>query len=192
MMNPILHENKTFSQINYAEKHLQGREFINCVFEQCDFSKAVIRDTDFMSCIFKECNFTMCHWPGSGLDKAIFAGCKILGVDFTQCNQMMFSPIFDQCYLDYSIFYGLKIRKMQFLRCSLKEVDASYADLTAAVFTGSDLLGMKFISTVLDKADLRDTEHLSLDPELNKMKKARLSMRDLPGLLDKHQLEIGD
>lgn len=63
----------------------------------------------------------------------------------------MFSPRFEKCILDYSTFFGTKLKSTVFLHCSLKEVDFSESDLTSASFKESDLTGTLFSNTILEK-----------------------------------------
>jgi fluoroquinolone resistance protein len=72
----------------------------------------------------------------------------------------------------------------------LTEADFSESDLTAAVFDHCDLARATFDHTVLEKADFRTAVNYSIDPEKNKIKKARFSMAGIAGLLDKYDIDI--
>jgi len=48
---------------------------------------------------------------GVGFRDISFKDCKVMGVDFTRCNRLMFSFYFEKCILDYSTFYGTKLKK---------------------------------------------------------------------------------
>ena len=187
---PVVHQNKTFSNIDFTEKVLREREFIKCEFISCNFSKSDLRNNDFENCHFKQCNFSLTVVEGTGFRDASFSGCKILGVDFTGCSKFMFSFAFNDCHLDYCIFFGTKLRKTNFIACTLKETDFSEADLTASVFTNCDLAGARFSNTILEKVDFRAAWNFVIDPDGNKMKKAAFSASNLAGLLQKHQLDI--
>lgn len=187
---PVVHQNKKFTSVNYAEKRLANREFIKCEFTDCDFSKSDLRENDFVECHFKQCNFSMALLEGAGLRDVVFTSCKILGVDFTRCNKFMFSFEFNECYLDYCTFAYTKLKKTQFSGCSLKEVDFSNTDLTESVFKKCDLSGTRFSNTILEKVDFRTAQNFSIDPDANKMKKAKFSALDLVGLLQKYNLDI--
>jgi len=52
------------------------------------------------------------------------------------------------------------------------------------------LTGAMFESTNLEKADFRSSFHYSINPEINKIKKAKFSLPAVIGLLDKYQIEI--
>lgn len=128
----------------------------------------------------------------AGFRNATFKNCKILGVDFTRCDKFMFSFSFDNCIMDYCTFYGTKLKNTKFLQCSLKEVDFTETDLSSAHFTKSDLTGAIFSRTILEKADFRSASNFSINPEFNKLKKAKFSAFQLEGLLYKYQLDIND
>ena len=188
--NIINHENKEFKQIDYNEKKLRDREFFQCRFIACSFIKSDLKGNHFEDCTFENCNFSMTEIKGVSLRDCKFKGCKLLGIDFTQCNKFAFSLAFDHCILDYSSFYQTKLKNTNFLNCLLKEVDFSESDLTAAIFRNSDLMGAVFSSSILEKADFREAQNISINPEENKLKKAKFSTYQLEGLLHKYGLEI--
>ncbi|WEK20938.1 MAG: pentapeptide repeat-containing protein [Candidatus Pedobacter colombiensis] len=185
-----VHEGKTFTGINYAEKQLKNREFINCEFISCDFSKSDLSHNDFMNCHFKQCNFSLTIVIGTGFKDATFTGCKVLGIDFSKCNKFLFSFSFEQCQLDYSTFYGTKLRKTKFIECSLKETDFEATDLTSAIFHNCEMSGATFVRSILEKADFRTARNFSLDPAVNKVKQAKFSAMNLTGLLYQYNLDI--
>jgi fluoroquinolone resistance protein len=187
---PVVHQDKSFDNVNYSGKRLENREFLNCRFTNCDFSKSDLSGNDFINCHFSQCNFSLARMEGTGFRDAAFVGCKILGVDFTRCNKFMFSFSFQQCYLDYCIFLGTKLKKINFSDCSLKEVDFSEADLMEASFKDCDLADAKFSNTNLQKTDFRTARNFAIDPAFNKMKKARFSSINLSGLLYQYNLDI--
>jgi uncharacterized protein YjbI with pentapeptide repeats len=74
--------------------------------------------------------------------------------------------------------------------CSLKQVDFAETDLSAAVFKNCDLTDAVFMQTILEKADFRTAKNYAFDPEQNKIKKAKFSLPDVAGLLNKYNIEI--
>lgn len=188
--NTVVHQHKTFSNVDYTEKRLVNREFVQCEFVQCNFTGSDLRNNDFEGCHFTQCNFSMTIIDSAGFRDARFTSCKILGVDFTRCNKFMFSFAFTESHLDYCTFFGTKLKKTVFQSCSLKETDFTEADLSGAAFHNCDLTRTKFMHTLLEKADFRTAQNFSIDPEVNRLKKARFSAAQLAGLLDKYQLDI--
>lgn len=184
------HEDKVFENIDYTEKRLRNREFLNCRFVGCLFYKSDLSGNSFEACIFENCNLSMATIVGVGLRDITFKGCKIMGVDFTKCNTLMFSFQFENCVLDYSTFFGTKIKKTSFLSCSLKEVDFTNANLTASVFSESNLFGSIFDHSNLEKTDFRGAVNFSIEPENNRMSRAKFSPFQLEGLLHKYRLDI--
>ena len=119
-----------------------------------------------------------------------FINCKLLGVNFGECNPFLFSINFDTCLLHLAGFYRLKMKGTKFSNCNLKEADFTETDLTNAIFENCDLVSVVFERTILEKADLRTSQNFSIDPELNRIKKARFSLNTIRGLLDKYNIEI--
>ena len=149
-----------------------------------------MRGNIFEDCCFQDCNLSMTEIEGVGFRNTIFTGSKMLGVDFTRCNDLMFSFRFDNCIMDYCTFFGTKLKKTHFIKCSLKDVDFSETDLSSALFTNSDLTRARFSNPILEKADFRSATNFTIDPESNKVIKAKFSALQLEGLPTKYQLDI--
>jgi len=62
--------------------------------------------------------------------------------------------------------------------------------LTSAVFDICDLARAVFENTVLEKVDFLTACNFSIDPQINRIKKAKFSMIGLVGLLDKYGIEV--
>ncbi len=82
------------------------------------------------------------------------------------------------------------MKKTHFIECSLKDVDFSEVELSESIFSTCDLMNAIFENTSLIKADLRTALHYSIDPEKNKLKKAKFSYPGILGLLEKYDLII--
>lgn len=94
----ITHDGEKFENIDFSEKILRNREFYKCEFVRCNFMKSDLRGNSFEDCNFKDCNFSMTDIDGLGLRNVKFSGSKLLGIDFTRCNEFIFSFEFDNCY----------------------------------------------------------------------------------------------
>ncbi len=188
--NIVFHEFKQFENIDYSCESLRDREFYKCKFIGCNFTDSDLRGNSFEECTFEDCNFSMTKIEGVGFRDIVFIGCKILGLDFSRCNQFMFSFKFDNCIMDYCIFFGTKLDKTLFKKCSLREVDFTEANLSSSQFTDSDLTGALFSNTNLEKANFRGASNFSIDPEFNKIKNAKFSSHQLEGLLYKYGLDV--
>jgi fluoroquinolone resistance protein len=189
-MDIIIHEDKTFENVDYSEKKLVKREFVNCIFSACIFQNCDLGNNDFFDCTFHKCNFALAVLDNTGLKNVRFTDCKLIGIDFGKCSNFQFSVAFQSCQLDYSSFFQKKMKKTVFIDCSLKEVDFAETDLSGAIFKDCDLHLASFSRTILEKADLRSAINYSIDPELNRIRKARFSLAAVGGLLNKYDIEI--
>ena len=189
-MTSKLHEKKTFDNIDYSDQSLSKNEFIDCKFTNCDFSKSKLNDTDFINCDFTNCNFSLALLQNTGLKDIRFTKCKLLGIDFSCCNDFLFTVNFQDCILDYSSFFKKKIKNTKFVNCSIKEADFAEVDLSMSMFDNCDLLNASFVRTNLEKTDFRTARNYSIDPEMNRMKNAKFSNLGLAGLLYKYNLDI--
>jgi uncharacterized protein YjbI with pentapeptide repeats len=69
-------------------------------------------------------------------------------------------------------------------------VDWTECDLSSSVFERCDLRDAKFENSNLEKVDFRTAFNFSIDPDNNRIKKARFSLDGVPGLLGKYNIEI--
>jgi uncharacterized protein YjbI with pentapeptide repeats len=77
-----------------------------------------------------------------------------------------------------------------FTNCSLKEVDFTESDLSKSTFDNSSLTDSVFYRSILKEVDFRSAKHFNINPEDNKLKKAKFSRNGLEGLLLKYKLII--
>ena len=92
--------------------------------------------------------------------------------------------------LNFSSFYKLKLKKTHFQKCTLHDVDFTEADLGGALFDNCDLARAAFENTILEKTDFRTSFNYSINPELNRIKRAKFSKEGVIGLLDKYDIEV--
>ena len=114
----------------------------------------------------------------------------MLGLRFDTCNEFGLSFSFDNCQLNHSTFYKTKIKKTVFKNSQLQETDFGETDLTNAVFDNCNLSQAIFENTILEKTDFRTSYNYSIDPEINRIKKAMFSIAGLSGLLNKYDIDI--
>jgi uncharacterized protein YjbI with pentapeptide repeats len=114
----------------------------------------------------------------------------MLGLRFDKCSEFGLSFSFDNCQLNHCSFYNTKIKKTHFRNSQLHEADFTGCDLTSAVFDNCDLNRAMFESTIIEKADFRSSFNYSIDPEMNRIKKAKFSIQGISGLLNKYDIEI--
>lgn len=92
--------------------------------------------------------------------------------------------------MDMASFHRLKLKGTIFKNCRLQDVDFTETDLTSSVFDNCDLQSALFGHTILEKADFRSSVKYSIDPEENRIKKAKFSVFGLAGLLGKYNITV--
>ncbi|WP_118974201.1 pentapeptide repeat-containing protein [Taibaiella koreensis] len=155
-------------------------EYENCSFLNCNFNKADLSDNEFNDCIFERCDLSLASVQKAAFRNVVFRDCKLMGLHFEACNPFNLAFRFERSILDHSSFFQVKMKDTIFDGCQLREADFTEADLSQAVFAQCDLAGARFDQTILEKADLRSAFHYTIDPSINRLKKARLSV---PGVL---------
>ena len=175
---------------NFLELPLQKGTYEGCTFDQCIFNSADVAGIQFIDCSFENCDLSLANLKRTAFRDVKFKGCKMQGLHFDDCDHFLFDAGFDNCNLNHSTFYKVPMKKVVFKKCTCKEVDWSGADLTGAILEQTDLHLSKFDQTILEKADMSTAYHFSIDPERNKIKKAKFSIEGLPGLLEKYDLNI--
>jgi uncharacterized protein YjbI with pentapeptide repeats len=83
-----------------------------------------------------------------------------------------------------------KTKKTVFKNSKLNESDFTESNLTGTILDNCDLTKATFANSVLEKADFRTSFNYSIDPEINRLKKARFSLSGIAGLLEKYDIEI--
>ena len=189
-MGKIYKEGTSFIREDYTREYLEVGEYENCIFKDCDFSDSSLSNCIFIDCLFESCNLSLVKLTETAFQNIRFRDNKMLGLHFDNCNKFGLSLTFDGCNLMNSVFYQLKLKKTIFKNCNLKEADFTSSDLFEANFHNCDLSGTLFDNTNLEKADFRTSFNYSLDPERNRIKKAKFSIDGLRGLLYKYDIII--
>jgi fluoroquinolone resistance protein len=179
-----------FDKQDFTQNPLPAGDYDNCRFHNCRFSNTDLSHFTFSDCSFTDCDLSMVKTNDTAFRNTTFKGCKMLGVQFGNCNEFLFTVSFVDCNLRHASFFRLRSKKTQFIKCTLIEVDFSEADISGSVFDGSELGGAIFQNTILEKADFRQATYYSINPATNKIKKARFSSSGLAGLLDQYDIDI--
>jgi len=189
-MESTYFEEQQFDKIDYTEKPLVKGEYEYCSFNNCNFSNSDLGNIDFSDCTFIGCNLSMAKLVQTGLKNIKFKDCKLLGLHFENCSPFLFEVSFDNCLLNLSSFYKMKISKTKFKDSTMHDVDFSEATASSALFDNCDLHNAFFANSILEKADLRTAYNYSINPETNSIKKAKFSMAGVTGLLNQYDIVI--
>jgi uncharacterized protein YjbI with pentapeptide repeats len=119
-----------------------------------------------------------------------FIGCKLLGVHFEDANPFSLQMSFENCNLESASFFGMKMKDTRFTQSKLNHADFTNADVQGADFSGADLTDARFDNTNLEKTDFRTAHGFQIDPERNRLKKAKFNAQNALQLLQKYKLEI--
>ena len=189
-MSNIYFEEQIFEKTDFSEKALTVGEYEVCTFINCNFSDSDLSQIGFVDCEFNGCNLSMVKVVKTIFNNVKFKECKMLGVNFENSNEFLFSFDFENCILDFSSFYKRSLKNSKFKNCSLQEADFTESDLSNISFDNCDMTRTKFENTLLEKTDLSTSYNFSIDPEKNRIKKAKFSLTGIAGLLDKYDIVI--
>jgi uncharacterized protein YjbI with pentapeptide repeats len=186
----ILFTDTTFEKKDFREAPLEKGEYENCKYAKCILSGTDLSTILFIDCTFSDCDLSLVNLAKTCFRDVAFKDCKMWGLHFENADPFGLSVTFDHCSLNHSSFYQVKLKKVHFKGCTLHEADFTESDLTSAIFNHCDLARATFDHTILEKADFRTAVNYSIDPEKNKIKKARFSTAGITGLLDKYDIDI--
>ena len=114
----------------------------------------------------------------------------MLGLQFNDCNPFGFSVSFLNCNLGHASFFKAKLKNTVLKNCHLSETDFTECDLTGSVFDNCDLAGAVFDNSNLEKTDFRTSHNYAIDPEINRIKKAKFGLPGVLALLNKYDIVI--
>lgn len=188
--NSALTENRTIENTVFDAGNPLIGTYEECRFLGCGFTGAEFSGLTFRNCRFERCDFTLTGMKNAALQQVLFRQCKLQGVQFGECRTFLLEISFEECMMRFSTFLGLNLKETVFRKCDLQEADFTEADLTGAFFDNCDLLKVLFHHTNLEKADLRTAFNYSINPDTNRLRKARFSFPGVTGLLDAYGIEI--
>lgn len=93
--------------------------------------------------------------------------------------------VLHRCVLDHSVLVKRRMPKTGFVKCSLKGVDFSEADLSQAILDDYNIAGRRVrADRFLRKADLATAFNFRIDPRSNDLRGARFSLQGALELLN--------
>lgn len=189
-MERVYIEDRNFKNINYTEENLKKGDYEYCTFINCKFIKSDFSDINFVECTFENCDLSNAKVANTTFKGVRFKGCKLQGIRFDECNNFLLSIEMDACQANFSVFTKLPLMKMRFADSSFRESDFSGADLSDTTITNCDLFGAVFENTIFERTDLRLSYNYVIDPETNRLKKAKFSHDGILGLLQKYDIIV--
>ncbi len=174
----------------FEKQFFNVKEFECCTFNNCNFSECMFIGVSFADCVFNNCVLDHAKIGNVAFRNAIFNNCQIREVNFSMCDKFIFAITFNECILDFSKFYTLKLKGTTFLDCSLIAVDFMATELTEVIFDNCDLYRSEFGKAIANKVNFKTSYNYTIDPSKTKLKKAIFSLKEVKGLLFKHDLVI--
>lgn len=185
MIIPIIED-----EIIQAQNVLRKAEYERCTFKHCTLTNSDLSKICFTDCTFEDCDLSMALLHEVAFRNVVFSASKLVGARFEDCNAYLLSFKFEDCILDFTSFYQLKIKNTNFKNCRLLEADFSHADLTSSTFNNCNLEGAIFDNTNLTACNLQSALHFRINPSKNIITKAIFSQQNLAGLLQDFQITI--
>lgn len=186
----VVNVDKIFENVDFTESTFQKGEYDSCTFKNCNFSNSNFSENEFLECKFINCNLSNVELMNTAFKEVCFEGCKLMGVNFEKCNPFLLNFSFKNCQLSFAIFFKLDIPGCKFDDCDLQEADFAEANISKSRFGNCNLLKAVFKSTNLEGANLYSSYNYSINPILNKIKKAHFSKEGALGLLTDFNVKI--
>lgn len=165
-----------------SDSSLKNIEFYNCSFKNCDFSNSSFFECRFEECNFIESNLSLLKIPSSQFIDCNFNNSKMLAIDWTQAENIL-EPVFNNCNLEGSVFFGLKLKNLTMMNCKSSECNFEEACLPQSKFNNTNFLNARFNKTDLSFCDFTEAINYNINPNFNKIKKAKFSLPEILTLL---------
>lgn len=177
------HGGGRYEGVDLGAHRLAGHTFEDCVFTGCRFDDRPQAGVSFISAEFRRCEFVLTKLAGVTLAGVLFSECKLLGVHFTECNKFGFAPSFEGCLIDQSVFQQNTWKKGRFVKNLIRSCDFMECGLREAVFDDTTFENTRFSQCDLSRADFRSAAGYAIDPQGNRISKARFSMPEAESFL---------
>jgi uncharacterized protein YjbI with pentapeptide repeats len=184
------YENETIVALDASD--IAGKEFSSCRLERCDFTEADLGGSRFEDCRFVACNFSNPIVKRARFANAAFEECKVVGINFYACDQLVFDIEFDRCHILNCNFSDLKMKRSKFTSCDIRGCDFENTYLVEAVFDKSSFAETLFHACDLERASFRGAHGYSMDPRVNKVAKAIFSFPEVLSLVECFGIRIED
>jgi uncharacterized protein YjbI with pentapeptide repeats len=186
------YEEAAFISLKYDGQTIEGGEFFECTFTDCTFRETLFTACRFNQCTFEGCDLSMMKVKDCSFVETEFKRSKVIGVNWMEAAWdtagFLRALSFDDCIINFSIFFGLTLKEIVIKDCIVLEADFTEADLTKADCRGTDFAKSRFMQTNLTGADFVGAKNYTIDARINTLKKTRFSLPEAENLL--HSLDI--
>ena len=152
---------------------LGGKELTGCSFKGVRLAETRWRETRLEDCRFEDCDLSRMTPDGLSARDVVFAGCKLMGVDWSNLGGYP-AITFERCDLRYASVVKVRLRKISFTACNLEEAQFVETDLAEASFAECRLTGARFERCDLRKSSFAGATGLMIAPAGNQLRGARI------------------
>ena len=177
------HECLEFEKVSFDNLVLENHTFEDCRFISCSFAHISLKEASFISCEFDACSLTLCDMKFATLNGVVFRNCRLIGLNYTECNSFGFSPEYYDCVLDTNMFFENNLSKCAFEGCTLKNTDFINCNLKEASFRKSTFDAVLFEKANLEKTIFLEARDYRIDPFGNKLKGAKFDLPEAQSFL---------
>jgi uncharacterized protein YjbI with pentapeptide repeats len=176
-------ENCQFLGIDFSEVHLEDRSFDDCLFRSCRFDRGSLGGAIFSGCRFDQCQLTLMTLKHTTLADVEFTGCKLVGLNFSDCDDLRFSITLRETVLDSVVIFDRRMKGSKILSCRIRDCELSGNDLRNADFGGTVFERTNFSRCNLENADFTTCQGYLIDPSTNRLKNAKFSLPEAESFL---------
>lgn len=180
----IVLENLDLHDQILKDREYDGVTFSHVNFQQVDFSR-----TKFLECKFINCDLSNCRFTSATFRDCEFNYCKMIGIDWTLFTDLSEVRI-HHSEISYGNFTGRKLRHFHIEDSSARECEFGETDLTNSVLTATDFKGTTFRKANLTKCNFSGSSHLTLNPQDNILKDAKIPMGEALAMLSVFGIKI--
>jgi fluoroquinolone resistance protein len=170
------YECDSFNNIDFSKLELNEHSFQSCDFISCIFDKNNLLNCSFRDCNFQKCQFTLDEMKNTMFSDVAFNECKLIGLNFSECNNISFSVTFNGSILDSVVMFEKSLNKTKYINCFIRNTDFDNCDMRFCDFSGSKFEKTSFHKCNLEKSDFSKAIGYEIDPSTNKLKNAKFSL----------------
>ncbi len=180
---PVESENCRFIGVDFSDLVLEGHSFDDCEFRSCRFDHGSFGGVIFSTCRFDQCQLTLVSLKHATLADVEFVGCKLVGVNFSECDDLRFSITLNESVLDSVVIFDRRMKGTRILGCRVRDSELSGNDLRNADFSGTTFERTNFSRCNLENADFSSCRGYLIDPSTNRLKNAKFSLPEAESFL---------
>jgi uncharacterized protein YjbI with pentapeptide repeats len=116
----------------------------------------------------------------------------MLGLQFDKADTFGFSITVKDCQLNHASFYKVNLNSSSFEGCNFQQADFSEASLKGVTLTNCNFQLAVFDGTNLEHANFKGATNYTINPEKNRITKAKFNYPEVLGLLEAYQITVED